>query len=246
MARRALGVAAALLAATATTASGAVRPSGDVAPLPIGTDTHGVLARVVGSDAVFTFKPAAAGRYRRIAGHTVEAGCVALVRTTRSGAATEKIWAGRRLLASQRRSPLRVFIGERGGKPDYCAVLLIRPRGTPLEVAAVPVSAKGARYLDERTTVRTLLGLLLLTSGPSGHPTPASSMQAVTHGEVVPVAGAEQPPPAGHVGYWTDGANVVYLGALTHSGVLFFYQYDISTNIVTTNVLDWLNGQDDP
>jgi hypothetical protein len=139
-----------------------------------------------------------------------------------------------------------VFIGERGGKPDYCAVLLVRPRGTPVEVAAVPVSAKGARYLDERTTVRTLLGLLLLTSGPSGRPTPAGTIQAVTHGEVVPVSGAEQPPPPGLVGYWTDGANQVYLGALTHFGVLLFYQYDISSNIVTTNVLDWLNGQDDP
>jgi hypothetical protein len=48
------------------------------------------------------------------------------------------------------------------------------------------------------------------------------------------------------VGYWTDGTNEVYLGALSRYGMLFFYQYVINTDIVTTNVMDWLTGQDDP
>lgn len=70
-------------------------------------------------------------------------------------------------------------------------------------------------------------------------------MQTLTKGLVVPVSGPEQPPPTGHVGYWTDGTNEVYLGALSQYGVLFFYQYGISDDVVTTNVLDWLRGQND-
>lgn len=244
IARRALAVAAVLLASAATAASAAVR-SADAAPLPLGTDTHGVLARFANGGVVFTFTHGAAGRYGQIAGRTVEVGCMTLVQTTRSGAATQKIWAGGRLVAPQRRTPLRAFIGERGRRPDYCAVQLLRPGASRVEVAVVPVSARGARYLDERTTVRELIGLLLLTQGPSGRPSTPSSMQAVTHGQVVPVSGPQQRPPAGHVGYWTDGTNKVYLGALTHFGTLFFYQYEIDSDIVTTNLLDWLNGQDD-
>jgi hypothetical protein len=216
------------------------------AALPIGTDTHGVLARLVRGDVVVTFKRGAAGRYRRIAGRTVEVGCVTIVRTTRSGAASEKVWAGGRLIAPRGRTPLREFVGERGGRPDYCVVHLLTGRAPRTPIAAVPVSARGATYLDERTTVRDLLGLLLLTQRPSGRPTSPASMQTLTKGLVVPVSGPEQPPPTGHVGYWTDGTNEVYLGALSHYGVLFFYQYAINNDVVTTNVLDWLSGQNDP
>ena len=73
-----------------------------------------------------------------------------------------------------------------------------------------------ATYLDERSTVRDLLGLLLLTQLPSGRPTSPASMQTLTKGLVVPVSGPEQRPPTGHVGYWTDGTDEVYLGALSH------------------------------
>ncbi len=200
----------------------------------------------MGSDVVFTFTRRAAWRFRRIAGRTVKVGCVNVVRTTHSGAATDKIWAGRRLTAPQHRSPLLAFIGERHGKPDYCLVALVRPGAASADVAVVAASARGARYLDERSTVREVLGLLLFTQTPSGAPASAASMQTLTRGQVVPVTGPEQRPPAGHVGYWTDGMNEVYLGALTHSGTLFFYQYEISSDIVTTNILDWLTGQDDP
>jgi hypothetical protein len=255
MTRRALALAATLLASTATAASGAVRasepaPASDpgrasdhIAPLPIGTDTRGVFARLVHGDVVVTFKPAAAGRYRRIAGRNVQVGCVTIFRTTRSGAATEKVWAGGRLIAPRRRGPLRAFVGERGRRPDYCTVQLVRGRA---EIAAVPVSARGAIYLDERRTVDDILGLLLLTQGASGNPTSPARMQTLSKGLVVPVSGPEQPPPAGHVAYWTDGTNEVYLGALTHFGTLFFYQYVISSDVVTTNMLDWLSGQNDP
>lgn len=244
MTRRALALAAALLTLVATAASGAVR--GHTPALPIGTDTHGILARLVRADVVVTFKRPAAGRYRRIAGRTVEVGCVTIVRTTRSGAASEKVWAGGRLVAPHRRAPLREFIGERGGKPDYCVVQLLTGRASKVEIATIPVSARGATYLDDRTTVRELLGILLLTQRPSGGPTSPASMQTLTRGLVVPVSGPQQPPPTGHLGYWTDGTNEVYLGALSHYGVLFFYQYAISNDVVTTNVLDWLNGQTDP
>lgn len=244
MTRHALALAAALLAVVATAASGAVRSH--TPALPVGTDTHGVLARLVRANVVVTFKRAAAGRYRRIAGRTVEVGCMTIVRTTRSGAASEKIWAGGRLVAPRSRAPLSEFIGERGGRPDYCVVQLLRGRASKVEIAAVPLSARGATYLDDRSTVRELLGLLLLTQRPSGSPTSPASMQALTKGLVVPVSGPQQPPPTGHLGYWTDGTNEVYLGALSHYGVLFFYQYAISNDVVTTNVLDWLNGQNDP
>jgi hypothetical protein len=242
--RRALGLAAVLLAFAAPAASGAVRDH--IAVLPIGTDTHGVLARIVRGDVVITFKRGAAGRYRRIAGHTVEVGCVSLIRTTSSGAATERGFAGGRLIAPRRRAPLREFVGESGRRPDYCAVQLLTGRTSRVEIAAVPVSARGATYLDERRTVREIVGLLLLTQRPSGRPTSPASMQTLTRGLVVPVAGPEQRPPLGHVGYWTDGTNEVYLGALSHYGVLYFYQYEISSDVVTTNVLDWLSGQDNP
>jgi len=241
--RRALGLAVAMLVYAAP-ASGAVRDH--AATLPIGTDTHGVLARLVRGDVVVTFKRGAAGRYRQIAGRTVKVGCVTLERLTTSGAASEKLWAGGRLNAPRGRSPLREFLGGGRRRPDYCTVQLVRSHAASVEIAAVPVSARGATYLDERRTVRTVLGLLLLTQGPSGPPTSPARMETVTKGLVVPVAGPEQRPPAGHIGYWTDGTNNVYLGALSHNGVLFFYQYEISSDIVTTNMLEWFNGQNDP
>lgn len=244
MTRRALALAAVLLASAATPAFGAV--TGHTAALPIGTDTHGVLARIVHGYVVITFKRDAAGQYRRIAGRTVEVGCVALLRTTASGAASDRVFTGGRLTAPHRRAPLREFVGETGRRPDYCAVQLLQGGTSRVEIAAVPVSARGATYLDERRTVGEILDLLLVTQRPSGLPTSAASMQTLTRGLVVPVSGPEQPPPVGHVGYWTDGTNEVYLGALSHYGVLYFYQYEISSDTVTTNVLDWLSGQDNP
>lgn len=242
--RRAIGLAAALLASAAAAASAA--PRDHTAALPIGTDTNGVLARLVRGNVVITFERGAAGRYRRIAGRTVQVGCVRLIRTTASGAASDRVFTGGRLIAPRHRAPLREFVGETGRRPDYCAVQLLQG-GTPhVEIAAVPVSARGATYLDERRTVREIVGLLLLTQRPDGRPTSVASMQTVTRGLVVPVAGPEQRPPTGHVGYWTDGTNEVYLGALSHYGVLFFYAYEINSDIVTTNVLDWLSGQDNP
>jgi hypothetical protein len=68
-------------------------------------------------------------------------------------------------------------------------------------------------------------------------------MQALSGGHVVPVSGPEQRPPPGHAGYWTDGSNDVYVGELTHYGTLFFFDSQINTDIVTTNMLDWLTGQ---
>ena len=229
--------AAVLAAAAAPTATAAVRP------LPVGTDSHGVIARFGHATAVVTFTHAAAARYRRIAGRTVQVGCVAIVRTTHSGALIEYVAASQRMVAPRRRKPMRAFIGERGGRPDYCTVQLVRRHAPPTEIAEVPISARGATYLDERRTVQDILGVMLLADSPSGRPLSAARMQALSGGHVVPVSGPEQPPPPGHAGYWTDGSNDVYVGELTHYGTLFFFDSQINTDIVTTNMLDWLTGQ---
>jgi hypothetical protein len=246
MSRR-LALAAALLASAGSPAgAAAASPAATTRPLPVGTDGHGVLARVVRASVIVTFKHPATARYRRIAGRTVEVGCVAIVRTTRAGALVEDIWAGQRLLAPRRRQPLHAFVGERGGKPDYCTVQLLRRHAPRVEIAVVPVSDRGATYLNQRATVRDILNQLLLAGSAGGRPTSPARMQALTHGHVVPLTAAQQPPPMGHVGYWTDGHNEIYLAALTHAAKLFFYDYRISDYVVTTNLLDWLSGQNDP
>jgi hypothetical protein len=119
-------VAVVLACATAPAVAAAVRPAAAAGPLPVGVDAHGVPARYVHATVVVTFTHAAADRYRRIAGHPVKVLCVAILATTHSGAITDEIWAGLRLIAPKHRRPLTAFIGGHGGRPDYCTVKLLR------------------------------------------------------------------------------------------------------------------------
>lgn len=234
----AVAVTTAALAAVTTSAAGA--------PLPTGTDTHGVLARLVRDEVVVTFTHGAAARYRRIAGGRVQVGCVAIVQTTRTGAITEERWIDRRGIAPHRRESLRASLRGLGSRPDYCTVKLVHGRAAGAEIAVIPISERGAGYLDERKTVRDIQRLVVLTESPSGRPTSAARMQAITAHHVAPVSGPEQRPPRGHAAYWTNGSNEFYLGELSRSGALYFFESQLKTQVVTTNMLDWLSGQDDP
>ena len=59
------------------------------------------------------------------------------------------------------------------------------------------------------------------------------------HGHLVALDGPEGTPPAGKLGYWTDGVRVAAV-ALTRAGRRLFFEID--GDVTRTNVLNYLTG----
>jgi hypothetical protein len=219
-------------------------PAG-VKQLPLNTDGHGVSVRRKGKEVVITFAKQAAASYNKIAGHRVDAGCETLDQTGGSGYAIATSGTGEVLVAPRRRRPFSAFVGPGGF--DFCTVKLHQSKGqgATVEIAAVPVSRRGAIYLNERQTARDVLSVLVLVSLPSDTAPPAATqIQRRTHGQVAPLPGPNTRPPANLVGYWTDGRAEVYVAELTYDGTLFFFDGKLDTGVDTTNLFGWMSGQE--
>jgi hypothetical protein len=211
--------------------------------LPVGTDGRGVLARRHGGEVELTFTSRAAARYRRIAGRRVDAGCTTILETGPAGDATDETDVGQVLVAPRMRRSFSADIG--GGHFDFCTVKLDESKpSSAVEIASVAVSRHGAIYLSERHTARDVLYALFLVSlHASRTPPSAARIERLSRGYVVPLSGPTARPPAGRVGYWTDGRAETHVAELTFDGTVFFFDSSLGTGVVTTNLLGWIESQ---
>lgn len=205
--------------------------------LPVGTDGLGVYARISRGRAVVTFTARAADIYAPIARRRVYVSCTILLEIVATGYATSTTSTGQWLTAPRHRGSLSVGVGH--GRFDLCTVSNARS-----EIAVIPVTRLGADYLDELQTARNVLSTAArVTAIPPRRPPSAAQMARVTRGRVVRLAGPYRLPPAGHIGYWTDGRTTVYVSELTFNGALFFYAENLDNGLVITNLTGWESGQ---
>jgi hypothetical protein len=230
--------------------------------LPIG-EAHGVRAvRGERGTVVFVFTHRAAKLSKRIAGRVVTIDCPVLEprgRPPRAGTGGLDPISG----AGGSGGPVTIRAGKHGRRlvgrdlplGDYCRVWLtpIRRHGgrSPSRlVLSVPLTQAGAVYLDEESKARQLVGVLLgaLLVGErrqlSGWPTYALLRDwgfRKLGDRFVELADPTDTPPAGSLGYYSDGHEHVAAAVLSASGRRLFLEYDgdaVSTN-VQPYIFDW-------
>jgi hypothetical protein len=156
--------------------------------------------------------------------------------------------------APKRRRPIRT--GDRTRGMDYCRVWL-EPRrakgrrrgrhGRKL-IVSVPLTPRGAVYLDESDKAGTLFallgfaGLVADETDASTWPTPAELIEEVGELsfrlELVALAGPGDTPPPGAFGYYSDGQQHAAAVVLSAAGRRLFVEHD-ADEVLRTNVAEY-------
>jgi hypothetical protein len=239
-------VAAILLAFAASSA-----PAAD-AQLPVGEADGVRIVRERGA-LVVVFTPRAAGLYRRVAGKRVSVLCWEFTEDAVNG-------GGITLRAPKRRRPLRTGDLTRG--MDYCRVWLkartVRRGGRRLRrprevIVSVPLTQRGAVFLDEQEKALSLQSLLLFVSigleerNAENWPTPAQLLASRIGRRLVRLGSRlvalENPAdtPATGTGYYSDGEQHVVVATVSASGRRLFIEYE-ADGVVRTNVAGYIYG----
>lgn len=217
-----------LLAAAAALSVLLPASAGAATSLPVG-EADGVRITDRGARSAIVFTKKADRLWTRIAGKPIEIECVR-VRVSSPGLLDYE-GDGYATRAPRRRAALR--LGTTAGS-DYCTVSLRYRHGRDLsfdEVVAIPLTQAGAVLLDERRKAAALMNVIGLAGviggaqQPAGFPTP----EQLTSGEaarllrrerlkVAALATADATPPAGSVGYWSDGAQRALVVTVSAAG----------------------------
>jgi hypothetical protein len=236
-------VAAALLALAASTAPAAQ------AQLPVGEADGVRIVRERGA-IVVVFTKRAAAQYRRIAGKRVSVLCWELTEDGVHG-------GGAPLRAPKRRRPLRTGDLTRG--MDYCRVWLeartVRRGGRRLRrsrevIVSIPLTQRGAVFLDEQEKALSLQGLLLVVGlterNADNWPTPAqllaSRIGRRLGSRLVALENPTDTPATGTVGYYSDGEEHVVVATVSASGRRLFIEYE-PDGVIRTNVAGYIYGE---
>ena len=121
-------------------------------------------------------------------------------------------------------------------------------------IVAIPLTQRGAVRLDERAHAAALLGLLTVAALPQedGLDRYASSADLVSrvselkHPLELPLVALSSPsdtPPAGSIGYYSDGAQHAAAIVLSASGRRLFLEVD-ADEVIRTNVAKYLFGDE--
>jgi hypothetical protein len=195
-------------------------------------EEQGVTVERGSQGSVIRFAKRAAKVYRRIAGRRVVVGC-STVRANGGGFVVEGGSSG---VMRAPRKGRRIRTLDRS-RSDFCSVRLRVSREL---VALAPLTGNGRTYIDELQTV----GLLLIVpelGDPDGEVPPSTALVLERgRGLIVALDGPEGTPPAGKVGYWTDGVRFV-TAALTAAGRRLFF--DDERDVIRTNVLPYLTAE---
>jgi len=219
------------------------------APLPVG-EVNGVRVVREHGAVVVIFTAKAAKLYTRIAGKQVQVSCTEM---TEGGSNGGRVG----LRAPARRGKL--VTGDKTRGMDYCRVWLAphtltrhgeRTRVGRLLIVSVPLSQKGAVFLDEETKVTELVGVLAVAGIVKerqklpGYPTHAQLIQRFPKaaGEVVALAAPGDTPPAKKVGYYSDGQEHIAVVTLSTSGRRLFVEAG-ADDFLSTNVAQYLFGE---
>ena len=224
-------VVAALLAVPSTT--------GAQAPLPVGEDDGVRIVRERGA-IVVVFTPRAKKLWRRVAGRRVRVYC------------TEFLDGGTAEGGLTHRAPKRgrrIRTGDLTRGIDYCDVSL-ETRSGRRPIAAIPLTQRGAVYVDERERTIQMMRILLIAGllAEKRHlPGAVTAEQLLDRlprlaRSVVPLAGPTETPAPGKVGYWSDGAQHVAAVSLSASGRRLFIEGE--GDVLHTNVADYIYSLD--
>jgi hypothetical protein len=232
-------VVAALLLALAVPSAGAAQT-----PLPVG-ETKGVrIVRERGA-LVVVFTQRAERLRRRVAGKLVSVLCTEFVPDgTHGGGVTQR---------APRRGR-RIETGDRTRGMDYCRLWLAARRRGRERIArellvSVPLTQKGAVFLDEEAKARMIASVLTLGEliaedrNRTGYVTPAELLGALPPGRRPPVVALAAPsdtPPAGMVGYYSDGAKHAATVGLSNQGRRLFLE--VNGDVLHTNIARHLLG----
>lgn len=219
------------------------------APLPVG-ETDGVrVVRDRGGGIVVVFTQRAEKLRRKVAGKMVSVLCTEFTEDgSNEGGVTQR--------APKRGRRIRT--GDRTRGMDYCRIWLAartvrrgetRTRHGRRLVVSIPLTQEGAVFLDEESKVRLIFGLLTISGfeaedrNRTGYLSPAELLEAFPQLERVPVVALAAPsdtPPAGAVGYYSDGAQHVAAVVLSTPGRRLFFEYN--GDVLHTNIAKYLFG----
>jgi hypothetical protein len=248
---KAVGIVAAVLALLVAAPTSAAQT-----PLPVGQADGVRIVRERGV-MVFVFTQRAAKLYRRIAGRRVLVYCTATADDVSAGTGGidpisgvgefgEPLRApkrGRKLVTGDLR-PLR--------SSDYCEIWLPartirrdggRERIRPRLIVSVPLTQIGAVHLDERSKAVQLMEVLFAVAlvGERRHfngwPTYGVLLNwgfRKAGDRFVRLVSPTDTPPAGAIGYYSDGRDHVAVAIVSASGRRLFIEYD--DDVLSTNV----------
>jgi hypothetical protein len=222
------------------------------AQLPVG-ETDGVrIVRERGA-IVVVFSKSADRLLRRVRGRTVSVLCTEFLRDGTAG-------GGATMRAPKRGRKLRTGDLTRG--MDYCRVWLesrtLRRNGRSIRtgkrlIVSIPLTQKGAVHLDEQGKTGEMMQVLNAAAflgekrGKTGWLTYDELLQAVLKGRPAPprsgpvtLAGPSETPPAGKVGYWSDGAQHVAVVTLSTLGRRLFIEHE--GDVLHTNLAGYIFG----
>jgi hypothetical protein len=208
---------------------------------------------------VVAFTARAARLYRQVAGRRVSVICTELV--PGDGIFSGVNTGGSTFRAPKRRRPIRT--GDHTRNLDWCRVWLpartVRRDGTRERrarelIASVPLTQRGAVYLDEQESTFTMRRLLFAASFATerrnldGAPTPAELLDflrdrspRLSGRRVTALGSSTETPPAGAVGYYSDGEEHVAAVIVSASGRRLFIEYEPG-GVLRTNVAGYMFG----
>lgn len=218
------------------------------AQLPVG-EADGVRIFRERGAIVVKFTPRADKLRRRLAGRLVDVSCTNLPRV----GSNVSSGGGTIVRAPKRGRTLRT--GDRSRGLDYCEVSL-RPQRAPL--VAVALTQAGAVYLDEREKAVTLSVVLAVANlvasekNLEGYPTHAQLIDSLSGfrpapaakgfvRRIVALATPADTPPAGQVGYYSDGNERVAVVILSRSSRRLFIEFE-PDGVLRTNVAGFIFG----
>jgi hypothetical protein len=209
---------------------------------------------------VFVFTQRAAKLYERIAGRIVRVECAGPAdEPLRAGTGGDRVLRGQGGGGLAMRAPTRgrrLATGDRTRGMDYCRVWLAartvrrdgrRQRIGPRLIVSVPLTQTGAVFLDEQSKAlrlfRVLVGASLVVEQRhlTGWPTYAvlRAWGFRNAGQrLVRLASPTDTPPAGAIGYYSDGNDHVAVAILSGSGRRLFIEY--AGDVVSTNVTEYV------
>ena len=210
---------------------------------------------------VVVFTQRAERLWRRVAGKRVSVFCEETIDPDEHGFVV--LQGGGTTLRAPRRGR-RIHTGDLTRGMDFCEVWLeartIRRNGQRERhgrelIVAIPMTQQGAVHLDERTRAYALMGLLTLASvdaerrGLEHFPTSAELVQLLPvlprpiRLSVVALPTPSDTPPAGSIGYYSDGALHAAAVVVSASGRRLFLEVDVD-HVIRSNVIGYIYGDD--
>lgn len=197
--------------------------------------SNGIRVQTAGGGVlVVSFQPWAAKRFGQVRGRRITVRCT---RFGRSGALVRDDEAESiNVTAPRRRAPIRVRLADR--RYDVCEV----GRADAPPLATVALTARGRTHVDEQASTRDMLGLIGFAStlSPDGQAWPSAERVAAAVGRAFALASPDATPPAGSLGYFSDGGRRLVVAVLSKAGRRLFI--DLDGDVTATNVLEYLDG----